>query len=331
MQSQRRPAHGIRRAAFTLIELLVVIAIIAVLIGLLLPAVQQAREAARRSQCLNNLRQLSLGLQNFHASFDCFPSSVSGSGAQHFWGAQILPYLDQNPLANIYDYTVKFNDEKNKAAVQTPLSVMNCPSTPGTPVLHPKFKVASSSSPGAWSSYGADYAGSTGPITSMWGNPAYVNYPQPSDASGVFKGSVAPGEKGRRIRDVTDGTSNSIMLVESAGRPVVWQNGKKVEGSGEVTSATAKYISVCGWAEGNLFSVRGYRYDNSVADEFSRWKYPGPCMINCTNYYSIYSFHSGGANVAMVDGSARLLSESASPDIITSLLTVAGGEVIGEF
>ncbi len=149
----RRPLRQ-SRAAFTLIELLVVIAIIAILIALLLPAVQQAREAARRTQCKNNLKQIGLALQNFHATYDAFPGAVSGTlngvTATHYWGAQILPYVDQNPLAGIYDYTVRFNDAKNQAAVQYPLSFMSCPSTPGRPIDHPRFKLASSTSPGAW-------------------------------------------------------------------------------------------------------------------------------------------------------------------------------------
>ncbi|MCC9609676.1 DUF1559 domain-containing protein [Blastopirellula sp. JC732] len=320
-----------RRVGFTLVELLVVIAIIGVLIGLLLPAVQQAREAARRMQCINNLKQVGLGMQNFHAAYDCFPTSVSGNGAAHYWCAQILPYMEQNPLADIYDYTVSFKDVKNRDAVQYPVPFMLCPSTPGSPIPHPKFKTATSSSPETWGSIGTDYAGSSGPASSQWNSPGYVSYPKPGTIEGLFNGSVKPGQKGRRIRDITDGTSNSIGFVEAAARPQKWQGRKMVDGSGELTSASSNYVSVCSWAEGNLFAVRGYAYDSSIADEDSRWSYPGPQMINGSNYYSIYAFHPGGANVALVDGSARFIGETASADVICSLLTVAGEEVVGEY
>ncbi|EAQ78421.1 DUF1559 family PulG-like putative transporter [Blastopirellula marina] len=320
-----------RRAGFTLVELLVVIAIIGVLIGLLLPAVQQAREAARRMQCMNNLKQVGLGMHNFHAAYRCFPTSVSGNGASHYWCAQLLPYMEQNPLADIYDYSVKFKDIANREAVQYPVPFMLCPSTPGGPIAHPKFKTATASSPETWGAIGSDYAGSSGPYSAMWNSPAQVSYSKPGNIEGLFSGSVKPGARGRQIRDVTDGTSNSIGFVESAARPQKWQGRKMLAGSGELTSASSNYVAVCSWAEGNLFAVRGYLYDDSITDEDSRWSYPGPQMVNGSNYYSIYAFHPGGANVALIDGSARFLSETTNADVVCSLLTISGQEVVGEY
>ncbi len=169
----------------------------------------------------------------------------------------------------------------------------------------------------------------------MWGTsalPSYVSTPKPADIEGFFSGSAKPGEKGRRIRDITDGTSNTVAVLEAAARPQVWNKpGVKVDGSGEVGSATDKYVAVSGWADGNVFAVRGYRYDTSEPIEYKRWKAPGPCTVNCTNYYSAYSFHSGMANVLLVDGSVRSVAENISTDTMMALLTVAGGEVIGEF
>jgi len=312
------------KRGFTLVELLVVIAIIGALVGLLLPAVQQAREAARRMQCVNNLKQIGLGMHNFHATHDAFPQTVTG-GPIHYWGAQLLPYMEQNPLADIYDYNARFNDEANREAVQYPLSYMLCPSTPGSPVPHPRFKIGTN----GWSSFGADYAGSSGPQSNLWNDPPYVSYPRPGSIEGLFNGNVKQGEKGRRIRDVLDGTSNTIAFVESAGRPQLWFQGKKlVPGSG--LDDGSRYVPVSGWADANLFAVRGFRFDDSAA-EHQKWRFPGGCMVNCSNSYGIYSFHPGGANVALVDGSARFISDSTSIDTVVSLLTIAGREVVGEY
>lgn len=331
MQYSRR-TNSSRCNGFTLVELLVVIAIIGVLVGLLLPAVQAAREAARRMQCQNNLKQLGLGMHNFHAAYDAFPTAVSGNGALHYWGAQLLPFMEQTPLSNLYDYTFRFNDQKNRQAVSVPLPFVLCPSTPGSPVPDPRFKIASSSSPGAWGSFGADYAGSSGPLSSMWtNNPPFVTYPRPGSIEGVFDGTVAPGQKGRRIRDISDGTSNTIMFVESSGRPQVWQKGVRVPGSGELNSASTLYVAVSSWAAGNIFAVRGFRNDPSAPSMIDRWRTPGPCMVNCTNFYGIYSFHPGVANVGLTDGSVRNLSENVSTDVVVQLLTIAGGEVVGDF
>lgn len=323
---------GHRSKGFTLVELLVVIAIIGILIGLLLSAVQAAREAARRMQCQNNLKQLGLGMHNFHSAQDSFPTAVSGGTVIHYWGAQLLPYMEQNPLANLYDYTVRFDDHKNRAAVQFPIPYLLCPSTPGSPVPDPRFKLATSTRPGAWGSIGADYAGSSGPLSSMWtSTPPYVTYPRPGEINGVFSGAVAPGKKGRRIRDILDGTSNTIMFVEASARPQIYQKGVRVPGSGELISPSNLYAVVSSWAAGNVFAVRGYRADPSAPNMIDRWKAPGPCMVNCSNLFSMYSFHTGLANVGLADGSVRSVNESIGADTVVQLLTIAGGEVVGEY
>lgn len=316
-----------RRRGFTLVELLVVIAIIGVLVGLLLPAVQSAREAARRMSCSNHLKQLGLGMHNFHSALDAFPTSTSGNGALHYWGAQLMPYMEQQPLAAIYDYSARFNDVANRTAVQTPVPYMSCPSTPGSPILDPRFKLSTSSSPEAWSSYGADYAGSSGPLSSMWNTPNYVGTVKPTNIDGFFNGTTKPGERGRRSRDILDGLSNTIMFVESAARPQVYQKQRLVPGSGELTSPSALYVAVSSWAAGNVFVVRGYRYDETVADEFSRWKSPGPSMVNSSNNYSVYSFHPGGAHVGLADGSVKFVTESVDTATMCEYLTIAAQEV----
>ena len=123
--------HSIfKNRGFTLIELLVVIAIIAILIALLLPAVQQAREAARRSQCKNNLKQLGLATHNYHDSHNVFPISHGDTGNSFGWRAMILPYVDQSPLYNKINFNGNIVDAGNLEIAQTPLGLFHCPSDP---------------------------------------------------------------------------------------------------------------------------------------------------------------------------------------------------------
>ena len=301
----RRTAGG-----FTLIELLVVVAIIGVLVGLLLPAVQSVREAARRSQCQNNLRQVGIALHTFYSARDCFPTLVSGttttSGTvKHNWCAQLLPYLDDQPLASLYDFTVRFDDPQNVVAVQTPLRVMNCPSVPGGPRQHPRFKVTAPT----WSAAAADYGGSSGPSSTLWNAPAVVSSSKPANLDGFFTGAIKPGAKGRQLRSMTDGTSQSIAVVESAGRPQVWYFGRMVPDSGlfSSTPTSTKYVPFCGWADTNVPLLKGFRLDTTQTDPGDQYVSPGPQLVNGSNNGGIYAFHSGGANVLFVDTSVRFL------------------------
>ena len=119
---------GRRVRGVTLVEMLVVVAVTGGLVGLLLPAVQQARESSRQSQCVNNLRQIGIGLLGFHNARDCFPPNVNRPRC--FWTAQLLPYLDENPLAGLYNFNVACTDALNQSAVKTSLAFMRCPSNP---------------------------------------------------------------------------------------------------------------------------------------------------------------------------------------------------------
>lgn len=322
----RRPANG-----FTLIELLVVVAIIGVLVGLLLPAVQSAREAARRTQCQNNLRQVGIGLHNHHAARDCFPTAVSTGSVRHYWCAQMLPFVDNNPLTGMYDYSVLWNHVNNREAVQVPLSFMSCPATPGGPLPHPQFKIGSP----AWGAAAADYVGSTGPNPGLWtAVPAIVSTPDPGSGNrlGFFAGTVQPGRKGRQARQMTDGLSQSIAVVESAGRPQVWAFGRMVPQSGMLSSpaGTKYYVRLCGWADPNTNDCTGFRFDASQSDPANQSIAPGPQIVNGSNNGGIYAFHPGGANALFADASVRFLAEGASPDVVAAMLTVQAGDIVPE-
>jgi prepilin-type N-terminal cleavage/methylation domain-containing protein/prepilin-type processing-associated H-X9-DG protein len=313
-----------KRRGFSLVELLVVVAIIGTLIGLLLPAVQSTRAAARRMSCQNNLRQIGIGFHNYHVSNCFFPTNVSGNGARHYWVAQILPYLEENPLASIYDYTVACNHINNREAVQYALSFMSCPDTPGGPLPDPKFKATGSP---RWGSSAADYSGSSGPSPRQWDvAPQQVSYPKPANINGFFKGTIKPNETGLRVRNITDGTSKSVAVVERAGRPQVWYFGRLIAGSGEATSSN--YVTLCGWANTNQGDVRGYQLDTTQALQTNQYTDPGPSMINGSNDRGIYAFHPGGAAMLFVDGSCRFMADDASADVVAAALTIAGGEMV---
>lgn len=319
-------------AGFTLIELLVVVAIIGVLVGLLLPAVQSAREAARRTQCQNNLRQVGIGLHSHHSARDCFPTAVSTGSVRHYWCAQMLPYMDNNPLAGIYDYTVRWNHENNREAVQVPLGFVICPATPGGPLHHPKFKAGTS----GWGAAATDYIGSSGPNPELWtAVPPIVATPKPGPDDqliGFFAGTVRPGLKGRQARQMTDGLSQSIAVVESAGRPQVWAFGRMVPQSGMLSSPTGTkyYVSLCGWADPNTNDCTGFRFDASQSDPANQSIAPGLQLVNGSNNGGIYAFHPGGANALFADASVRFLAEGASPDVVAAMLTVQAGDTVPE-
>ena len=309
------------RRGFTLIELLVVIAIIAVLVAILLPAVQQAREAARRNSCKNNLKQIMLGCHNFESAFGYFPSPNSTSNQQHYWMSEILPYLEQNPLADLYHYDAKNTDVLNKEAVQYHLPFVNCPSTPDGPRMNPKFIALTAAD--RWPAAVSDYVGSSGPSSSQWTTGGPLTSLKPSDLSGFFSivKNYTSGATGLQARHILDGLSNTIAVAECAGRPQVWRNNVLVPDSGLETSSD--FVSICAWAEGNNYALRGVASDGTGTK--------GPCVVNCSNNFSIYGFHSGVANVSMADGSVRGLSKSIDAQVVANLLTINGGEVVGEF
>jgi prepilin-type N-terminal cleavage/methylation domain-containing protein/prepilin-type processing-associated H-X9-DG protein len=301
-----------QRRAFTLIELLVVIAIIAVLIGLLLPAVQKVRETANRLTCTNNLKQIALAYHNYHDSHDGFPFSASNSmTAPAGWGIYILPYLEQDPLYRSYNlaapffYTNMSQGIDNQKVVNTPLKMMQCPTAPPDHSyrnysLPPPFNFVS------WSGSSADYGPEIGVDPNFLA--PYLMLPSGENLDGVLQ-----PDKSIRIRDITDGTSNTLLICEIAGRPNVWQAGH--EGSG-----VTYFSGAGGWGDATSGNARlyGSSYDGTM--------FPGTCGINCSNDFGLYAFHLGGANVAFADGSVHFLNATIDIRTLVALITRAGGE-----
>ncbi len=307
-----------RRRGFTLIELLVVIAIIAVLISLLLPAVQQAREAARRSQCKNNLKQLGLALHNYHDTYNVFPPgalAMSTAGVAYKpgdsepsrtavvggwgWTMFVMPWIDQAPLYNSIAPNGNNFPSAPTTLTKTILPVFLCPSDP-SPAIHTATAMGGDGATNghAKSNYPAIY-GSTG-----------VDYVQKSAANtrGIFWYNSAT-----RIRDITDGASNTIMVTErywdgrdsETRRGAIWAG--KADGTTGATDVGNKYANIIRAANHPDWVVKGL------------------------NTNSASSLHVGGVHFVLGDGGVRFISENISAVTYQNLAQMADGQVIGEF
>jgi prepilin-type N-terminal cleavage/methylation domain-containing protein/prepilin-type processing-associated H-X9-DG protein len=288
------------RPGFTLIELLVVIAIIAVLIGLLLPAVQQVRGAADRMQCLNNLNQLALALHQYHGDYKCFPPghrSLRNADQMPYsgWTISILPYLEQRAL---YDngraaYRVSPSPFLNPphTGLSSPVQVFACPADGRVP----------------------------GPQTSQRSGEvvALTSYLGVSGKDYATRDGVLVQDLRLRFADISDGTSNTLLLGE---RPpsADLQFGWWYAGIGQLGTGSADLI--LGVREQNLQLITSGSPCGPGSYPFSPATFDDPCGM-----FHFWSPHPGGAHFAFADGSARFLDYSANP-LLPALASRAGGE-----
>ncbi|MBN9120820.1 MAG: DUF1559 domain-containing protein [Planctomycetes bacterium] len=298
-----------RRVGFTLIELLVVIAIIAILIGLLLPAVQKVREAAARMSCQNNLKQFGLAIHNYALTNDNkFPATrvtVSGDSKFRAWTPLALPYVEQDNVAKLWNFNVKWNVDPNLTTAQTSFKLFKCPSAPDSRRQAGSVPLG----PG-------DYGTMNAVRRRFYTANSVPNFPVPGSAAGDEANGAMAKVTDTPILAVTDGTSNTILLAEDAGRPNLFQKGK------DTGSNTA---DGWGWADPDAV---GISLDGVQADLVTTG---GTCFINCTNDSEVYSFHSGGVNVLVADGSVRFITQNVTAATFAALVTASAGDLPGDF
>jgi prepilin-type N-terminal cleavage/methylation domain-containing protein/prepilin-type processing-associated H-X9-DG protein len=356
------------RRAFTLIELLVVIAIIAVLIALLLPAVQSAREAARRSQCTNNLKQIALAMHNYHTAINTFPPggvytsySAGYSIGWGSWSAQglLLSYLEQSPLYSAANFSwvgcCAQGFATNSSVTETLLSVFVCPSDGISPVkASGAWGSPASLSCWQWTGTTNNYLASLGTTTAYGG--------LGSDGTGVF----TQGGKVFGLQSVTDGSSNTIAFGESLVgdgtiQTVKWRDGPVIAQRGLATSlydistnpngviadltACAQGLLTQNTATAGTQNQKGFRWSQSdggfglfntiVPPNSAQYPFAWCAMgrsggSNASDgpYQCTSSNHPGGCNFAFCDGSVRFLKSSIGIKTYWALGTKANGEVI---
>lgn len=347
-----------KRSGFTLIELLVVIAIIAILVSLLLPAVQQAREAARRASCKNNLKQFGIALHNYHDVNGQFPPAgigerynPSGWSRQASWFVRILPYIEQGPAYDGMPFSDSTFDAINASWAapargwevmnQTVVSMFSCPSSPlpQTETYDMSSQTQALGAPVSISIQIPDYAANSGSgyrggtintaaSSQEWGWGGYVadNGIIPM----IYRDYPAPPYPGTPVsfRSITDGTSSTIAIGEQSNYRIDPATGDKQDGRS-------------GWGLGGFWACgtasHGNYFTNFVTTMFpindnTAW-WIGQARNNSESYNNMpfRSAHRGGAQFVLADGSVRFISENIDFATYTALMDRSDGSVVGEF
>jgi len=346
---RQNPVLNRRQRAFTLIELLVVIAIIAVLIALLLPAVQQAREAARRTQCKNNLKQIGLGLHNYHDTYTKFPAAMyfsnfpnqngaslpgyqqTNGGTMHGpnWLVGMLPYIDQAPLYNQINFTQAMGAAANAAITSASMSAFVCPSD-GQSNSGNKFQDTGRMGPNMWAR--GNYAASgNGP---QWNGYTNQNGTQVYNSMPMQQRGVMGYNGWGGINAVVDGTSNTVASWEiRAGLGItdprgIWANSRN--GAGFIANCNNPSSST---SSGDCYGINeGTHADGD--DILGCINTPAQgmgCHGNGDGQSGPKSLHTGGVHALMADGSVKFINQNLDGFTMAKLVAQADGQVVGEF
>ncbi|MFM7846060.1 MAG: DUF1559 domain-containing protein [Planctomycetota bacterium] len=328
--------RGRQQAGFTLVELLVVIAIIGILVALLLPAVQAAREAARRNSCSNNLKQLGLALHNHHDTYRVFPLGgqypVGSTGTSWSAQARLLPFMEQTNLQNLINWSLPYSAQGNVASTRVP--VFLCPSE-----VNQRLRPDPQPSDPNFAHYPLNYAANFG--TWMVFDP--VNQ-QGGD------GLLAPNYE-TNMASVLDGTSNTVAFAEVKAFQPYFRDGGNPNGLGvpmplspqQVTSWGGSFKPESGhteWVDGHVHQTGftatfppntrvPYVVNGRTLDvDFTSSREGVSTTAITYSAITSRSFHPGGVNIGLTDGSVRFLAQSVDGRVWQALATRAGGEVV---
>jgi prepilin-type N-terminal cleavage/methylation domain-containing protein/prepilin-type processing-associated H-X9-DG protein len=321
-----------RRNGFTLIELLVVIAIIAILIGLLLPAVQKVREAAARMKCSNNLKQMGLAAHNYENTYGGLPPTAidfdgnapstlpfpapMGNRLARSFHFMLLPYIEQGNIQSKYDPTLDWRELANRPLAASPIPIYLCPSAPGGD--RTRSFTTSSYGGGTVTCYVTDYL-----IFARCRSTINTATLLSSTVNSSWSGATQPNVN-TPFTSITDGTSNTVMLMEAAGGPQEYRLGKLYS-----TTNTADTQS---WADHRNYHIfDGSDPATGASDTASGTSASRTLAVNGTNAAEPYAFHSGGINVLRADGSVYFLRQSVTIGVMAALITRNNGEVLPDY
>jgi prepilin-type N-terminal cleavage/methylation domain-containing protein len=345
-----------RRSGFTLIELLVVIAIIAILIGLLLPAVQKVREASSRSQCTNNLKQIGLGLHGYADQYGFFPGNqrqLTTGSPRVRWATWILPMIEQDALWRKYDPTLNWSHANNLPVTSTRVKTYNCPSVPNPERLDGSPEGSFTDKIVAVGDYGGFYGVHPSLETTQGvaaGTGGFAGNLGGAQGRGLVYLQASPNDPTLKHAGVTDGLSNTLYLTESGGRPNLyvkgqlqqipsgsWLNGggwcrpaselelfRGTDDSGTATTGPR----VMNVTNGIVFQTSEYSGLGAASGGGLNTGQGGVPAYNTNGTGQIYAFHSGGANCLSGDGAVRFVRSSVDVKTFAAFVTRDGGEVL---
>lgn len=320
--------HDGGRLGMSLVELLAVMAIISLLIGLLLPAVQSARESARRTQCKNHLHQLGLAVHMFESKLGVLPAAAYGTpyntaGPRGSIFTKLLPYLEQDSVDTVYDWKEDWFAPANQAATNQPVATFRCPSSVGRDVQKglgsspsvsdaPHLTAAVTDYTAVYS-WGAPFAVPANPLThDPWGVSALS--PVHETSTGFFTGKAR--FQPPKLANTTDGSTYTLTFVERAASTERWIKGTLRDNAPVTAKSWAPWAGQgCVWilsyvASGETWAPSGL----------------GPCNVNCNNHQGIYAFHPGGAHAAFLDGAVHFLHEGIEPEVLYAMVTRSRGD-----
>jgi prepilin-type N-terminal cleavage/methylation domain-containing protein/prepilin-type processing-associated H-X9-DG protein len=325
------------RRGFTLIELLVVIAIIAVLIALLLPAVQAAREAARRTQCVNNEKQLGLALANYHDTLGTFPigrmglgytypASITPNANRRTWALSLVAFLEQGALYNAVNFNLSFYEPQNTTVIETKVGAFHCPTDPNTD----KIEVNGT----AVQRYQGNYVVNWGPM--HWGQDQNPNRDRPYDNPFItgpygptpplgnvyFPGAPFTGNTSHGVSYFTDGTSNTMLMSE-----IRICMDKDTGANADVRA------DIYSDGDSSCMFMTYTAPNSTIPDQLPQycaypWMNNPPCIKKGPSFVASRSYHPGGVNSLFGDGSVKFIKDSISIPTWRALSTPNGGEVV---